>query len=155
VSELELVGSWFATDASLSRIKRGFFWSIAPHNIPELVLKADGSFSTRDFPVLQGFTDAARPKGELVEGRGTWALTRFDERTLKLTLDFETGSIRPADLILLLDVGESTEGGLIVYYWIGDPDLFQLLEFHRTSDSDAAISQKKPGVSRLTKVDHD
>jgi hypothetical protein len=145
VSESELVGSWSACDASLARIRRGFFRSISPHGIPKLVLKDDESFSVKNLPALTGFTDAARPEGELINGGGGWSLSRLDERTLKLVLDFEAGSVQSGDLMLLVDVAESPEKGLVVLYWIGDPDLAQVLEFHRTSGLDSVNAPEVSG----------
>jgi hypothetical protein len=104
-----------------------------PNGIPELVLKDDDSFSVKNLPVLTGFTDAARPEGELINGDGGWSLSRIDEQTLKLVLDFEGGSVQSGDLMLLVDVVESPEKGLMILYWISDPDLAQVLEFNRTS----------------------
>ncbi len=133
----ELAGKWRASEQSMKTLRKGSLRNLMPEFLPTLDIEESGSFRTRGFPVVTGMNRKGFSQGENIAGSGQWDTMRLSNGTCVLTLVFQEAPSSTKGNHIGIEIVES-DSLLVIRYWIDDPDLHEILEFHRVGS---------PGIS--------
>lgn len=130
VTASDISGNWQVSERSLDRLKRGFFARVIPESAPTIEIEETGYFKVDGFPIIGGFADDMRYKGASVSASGSWDIYRMENGQTTLTLVFNDGPKSVKSDHILLEVVEGNNE-LAIRYWLGDPDLYELLDYRK------------------------
>jgi hypothetical protein len=106
---------------------------------PQILVKADGTFTAKDFRLWVPVDGEMKEK--LVEGEGRWHIDRPGKfQADSLSLDFVTVAGQPSKYQLGLTLDCRSGSLMLIDYW-GDPDGIEGLFFRRAPEAGAATRQ--------------